>query len=241
MKNKIIKFLSKRYQLVVLTLFLLLSVGGFFILRGITNKPAEIPNIVDNNNNNNDNTNNNNNNNGGDNNNNGGDNNNNGNNNNNNNVVEPDVFISPVKSNSTEIVVRPYYDVDSDVSVQEQAVFFYSGSYYINNGVNYSIESNMTFDVVSTMGGTVTLVEETAINGYVVEITHDNGIVTRYSSLSNVTIAENQNVAQGVTIGQAGESEFDLESQIHVHYEVLKDENYIDPTSIIGKEVKDVE
>ena len=53
------------------------------------------------------------------------------------------------------------------------------------------------FDVVAALTGTVTKVEEDALLGNVIEIDHDNGIVTQYQSVKDMTVKVGDEVEQG--------------------------------------------
>lgn len=63
--------------------------------------------------------------------------------------------------------------------------------------------------------------------GNVVEITHSGGYVTRYAHLSDITVSKGQRVALGKTIAKVGISGNSFAP--HLHFEVLKDGEHMDP------------
>ena len=63
--------------------------------------------------------------------------------------------------------------------------------------------------------------------GNVVEITHSGGYVTRYAHLSDITVSKGQRVALGRTIAKVGISGNSFAP--HLHFEVLKDGEHMDP------------
>ena len=63
--------------------------------------------------------------------------------------------------------------------------------------------------------------------GTMVEIDHGNGLSTRYAHMSEVLVAEGQEVAQGAVIGRVGTS--GRSTGPHLHYEVRVDGEPVDP------------
>ena len=75
--------------------------------------------------------------------------------------------------------------------------------------------------------GTVTFAGFNAAYGWSVEITHGNGLVTRYAHASRLLVARGAAVRQGDTIAQVGSS--GRSTGPHLHFEVLKDGDATDP------------
>jgi murein DD-endopeptidase MepM/ murein hydrolase activator NlpD len=75
--------------------------------------------------------------------------------------------------------------------------------------------------------GRVTFAGFNAAYGWSVEITHGNGLVTRYAHASRLLVARGAAVRQGDTIGQVGSS--GRATGPHLHFEVLKDGGATDP------------
>lgn len=63
--------------------------------------------------------------------------------------------------------------------------------------------------------------------GNVVEITHDGGYVTRYAHLADVAVSKGQRVPRGKRIASVGISGNSFAP--HLHYEVMRNGEYVDP------------
>lgn len=86
--------------------------------------------------------------------------------------------------------------------------------------------------VVASAGGTVKLVPNSSTAGNMVVIDHGGGYTSRYMHLQDFTVQDGQTVAPGQQIGRIGYS-----GQVrppgpggaHLHYEILKDGQPVDP------------
>jgi len=91
-------------------------------------------------------------------------------------------------------------------------------------------------DVFAVLDGTVTKVSYDVLNGHLVEITHNDGFVSQYSSLADEPlVSEGDKVSAGEKIGTAGNSsnaEIDLGNHLHftlyLNQEVVDPNNYLD-------------
>jgi murein DD-endopeptidase MepM/ murein hydrolase activator NlpD len=86
--------------------------------------------------------------------------------------------------------------------------------------------------ILSAGNGTVIKAEWDSGYGRRVEIQHANGYVTTYSHLSGFArgVSPGQRIRQGQVIGYLGSS--GLSTGPHLHYEVILNENYVNPMSI---------
>lgn len=158
----------------------------------------------------------------------------------NNPVVEPkSKFMVPVSGEYE--VVRIFFD--SSLSDEELvSAIIFTGSYMIESkGISYAKSDNSVFDVCSIYDGKVTSVEEDELNGVCVTIQHADDVVSIYSSLSNVNVKVNDTVKVGQVIGKASTSLMDVETGVHVHLEVLVNDKYVNPTTVFGKELSEVQ
>lgn len=89
------------------------------------------------------------------------------------------------------------------------------------------IASNMGTTVYAADGGTVSLAAWNGGYGNCVMIDHGNGYVTLYGHLSSYNVSSGQNVGQGDVIGAVGST--GNSTGPHLHFEVLKNGNRIDP------------
>ena len=99
----------------------------------------------------------------------------------------------------------------------------------IHLGIDFTSPTDNS--VMSVLDGTVTDVTNNSLEGYIVEITHDNGFVSVYSSLDeNVLVKEGDEVKKGDKIGEASNSasrEFDDENALH--FVLLQNGVEVDP------------
>lgn len=87
---------------------------------------------------------------------------------------------------------------------------------------------------VACLEGTVRKVEKTYANGTTIEIEHDNGFVSTYSSLSESLVEVGQTVSAGQNLGEISSSAANEMAQgDHLHFVLQKDEKKVDPTSYL--------
>ncbi len=85
-------------------------------------------------------------------------------------------------------------------------------------------------NVYACLDGEVTSVEEDYLNGTSIEITHDNGLVTKYSSLGEeVNVKEGDQVKSGQKIGIADNNAGNSDLGTHLRLEVFVDGEAVDP------------
>ncbi|TCP65923.1 M23 family metallopeptidase [Baia soyae] len=139
----------------------------------------------------------------------------------------------PVASNSEVTVTKKFYDEKMTSKDKELALINYQGTFYRNTGVNFARKDGKTFDVVATLGGTVTRVETNPVVGLQVEVKHENGLITIYQSLSAASAKVGQVVSQGDVLGQAGMNKFEQADGNHLHFEVRKNSQPQNPEQFI--------
>lgn len=138
-------------------------------------------------------------------------------------------------------VVRTFYDPSLSDEELVSAIIM-TGSYMVESkGMSYSKSDNSVFDVCSIYDGIVISVEEDELNGTTIVIKHSDEIVGIYSSLSDVNLKTNDEVKVGQVIGKASTSLFDVEAGVHVHLEVKMNNKYVNPTTLFGKELTELE
>lgn len=156
----------------------------------------------------------------------------------NNNLVEDEVFKLPLAAENPEIA-RDFYSVGATPEEQIASIIQVDNVFFINNGVNYTIDKDTDFNVQASLSGKVTKVKQDSLLGYIVEVEHLYGIKTVYQSLETVTVAVGDELDQGDILGKAGSSSFDSESGIHVHFEVLNGEIKLNPNELIGTKINE--
>lgn len=95
-------------------------------------------------------------------------------------------------------------------------------------------------DVFAVLDGTVSSVSYDILNGNVVEITHENGFVSRYCSLAeNPDVKEGDKVVAGQKIGSASSTatgEIDLGE--HLHFTLYLNDSPVDPNNYLDLQNK---
>lgn len=154
-------------------------------------------------------------------------------------VVQPTVeqITNPYIDESIQIT-KKYYDYNSDEKEQKDSLIYYEGTYLPSTGLTYKGPEN--FDVISVLSGTVTLIKQDDILGNVIEITHENNVVSTYQSLSEVLVQENDTITQGQVIGKSGTSNIDKESGNHLYFELSINNQTVNPLNYFGKKINEV-
>ena len=107
----------------------------------------------------------------------------------------------------------------------------FTGKLTQHNGVDIAAQVGMP--IIATAAGVVTEASEHQGYGFLVEIQHGNGMVTRYAHAKSVSVSVGDIVSKGqkiATVGNTGRS-----TGPHVHYEVLKNGKPINPNYYIQR------
>ena len=131
-------------------------------------------------------------------------------------------------------VGKSYYDYKSEESKQEESLIVHDNVYYQNTGIDYI--SDNTFDVIAIANGTITRVKEDDSLGKTIEIKHDNGLISTYQSLSEVSVKKDDVISQGQVIGKSGINEIDKDLGNHLHLEIYENGISVNPEMYLGKE-----
>lgn len=138
-------------------------------------------------------------------------------------------------------VVKKFYDANASTEEQEAALVFYNNTYRMNKGIDIAREDQKEFDVVASLSGTVSKAEKDPILGYVVEIEHENDVVTVYQSLAEASVQAGDKVEQNELIGKAGKNLYNEEDGIHLHFEVRQSGKAVNPLTYMEKPVTSIE
>lgn len=144
-------------------------------------------------------------------------------------------IISPYTDQSVK-VVKDYYDYKAEEEKQLNSILVHDNTYIQNTGIDYASEN--TFDVISVLEGTVENVKEDEMTGKMVEVKNDDGYTVIYQSLSEIEVKKGDIVSQGQTIGKSGINELDKSIGNHLHFEVYKNGQSINPQAYINMDVK---
>ncbi|MEH7334246.1 M23 family metallopeptidase [Neobacillus drentensis] len=144
-------------------------------------------------------------------------------------------FKMPVAMENAPVIKTKFYDFNAKPEDQEAALVYYDNTYNQSTGVDITVKNGEAFDVLASLSGTVTRVEEDAVLGNVIEIEHDNGVVTQYQSVKDIKVKVGDEVKQGQVLAKAGQSLFNEKAGTHVHFEIRKDGVAVNPTNYFNK------
>lgn len=130
-------------------------------------------------------------------------------------------------------ILQSYYDMEADASIREKSLLVFNQSYTTNTGVSISIDDK-PFEVIASMSGTVEDVVTDVFQGDEVVITHADGMKTVYSSLTEVLVKVGDEVEQGQPLATTAANEWNPTAGVHLHFEVLIDDETVNPASYLG-------
>lgn len=108
----------------------------------------------------------------------------------------------------------------------------------IHTGIDIMTEADAP--VFAVAAGEVTAVYSDAMLGNTVEITHADGMVSRYSNLGTSTLPVVGTVVEsGAKIGTVGDSAIsEIADEAHLHFEMFSEKTSVDPLEYISEEAK---
>ena len=98
-------------------------------------------------------------------------------------------------------------------------------------GVDFAGEENSP--IVAIGGGVVTWAGKRSGYGNLIEISHGNGLSTRYAHCKSLEVRVGQVVSKGDVVARMGST--GRSTGPHVHFEVLKDGRQVDPSRYIAR------
>ena len=147
-------------------------------------------------------------------------------------INESNNIIYPYANESVKIG-KNYYDYKAEEKKQEDSLIIHDNTYYQNSGIDFVSEDS--FDVLAIANGTVTNVKEDNATGKVIEIKHDNGLISIYQSLSEVSVKKDDIISQSQIIGKSGSNELDKDLGNHLHLEIYENGISVNPEMYLGK------
>ncbi|WP_168121453.1 M23 family metallopeptidase [Paenibacillus sp. HB172176] len=140
----------------------------------------------------------------------------------------------PVTNFAALQVEIPFYDAKGTEAEKEAALIQVGNTISPHMGVDFVEPDGATFDVLAALSGKVTQVIQHPTNGNTIEISHGDGLTTVYESLTNVNVAEGDDVEQGTIIAQAGRSDMEKDMGIHLHFEARLNGESVNPSDYIA-------
>lgn len=136
-------------------------------------------------------------------------------------------------------IVKNFYDYKAEDKTQQESLIYYGNTYLQNSGVDYSKQGE-EFEVVSILDGKVTNVTENTLLGKTVEITHDNGLVSVYQSLGEVSVTLDSEISQGQAIGKTGTANIATDLGNHLHFELIHNGENVNPEMYYDKKLSEI-
>lgn len=150
--------------------------------------------------------------------------------------------IMPVTKEETEIIpeeiTRPYvdenvkigknyYDYQSEEKQQEESIIYYENTYIQNTGIDYV--SKDKFQVNTIADGVVIKITEDDIVGKTIKIKHNNGMISVYQSVNDISVNENDAVTKGQVIATSGTNNINSDLGNHLHFELYNQNILVNP------------
>lgn len=151
-------------------------------------------------------------------------------------VNETKSLINPYTDPSVT-VGKNYYDYQGEEESQKNSILIHDDTYIQNTGIDYISEN--TFDVIAILEGTVITVKEDESLGKVVEVKHENNLVSTYQSLSELNVKKGDVVTQGQILGKSGTNELDKDLGNHLHFEIYENGQSVNPNNYLNKELEE--
>ena len=152
-------------------------------------------------------------------------------------VIKEDVKMVKPYTNEEVQTLKYFYDYQAEAETQEKSILYHENTYIQNSGMDFGLTD--TFDVVSVLDGTVVDVREDELLGTVVEIKHDNDFISSYQSLREVSVKKNDTIKQGQVIGKSGTNTIDQDLGNHLHFELYKSGEVVDPSKYFDQVISD--
>ncbi len=140
--------------------------------------------------------------------------------------------IKPYRGENVSIS-KYYYQYEDEETRQQQSLIKYQNIYMPNTGVLYSADNE--FEVVSVFDGKITSIKEDDILGNIIEVEHENNIVTIYQSVKDVKVKIGDIVKQGDVLALSGSNKLEQEKENCLHFEVYKDGTLTNPEDFLAE------
>ncbi len=151
-------------------------------------------------------------------------------------VAKTQLIIKPYLSENVNIG-KYFYDYEGEKSEQEKSLIYYENTYMQNSGVDYV--SNEAFDVLSILDGEVISVEKDDTLGNIVQIKHENDLISIYQGIDEVTVNKGNKVNQGQILGTSSTSKINPEYSSSVHFEIYYKGEIMDPENLYSLSIED--
>ena len=143
---------------------------------------------------------------------------------------------TPPETKQEEKVADPTFikPVEGEITTEfAKDTLVYSNTlqeWVVHNGID--MKADKTTVVKASAEGTIKSIKNDPRYGITVVIEHVNGYSSVYSNLLTAEfVKEGEKVKQGQTIGTVGNTAtFEIADDAHLHFEIMKDNEYVDPS-----------
>lgn len=135
-------------------------------------------------------------------------------------------------------VLKNYYDYKADETSQQNALIYHENTYMQNSGIAYGGKDN--FDVVAILDGEVVEVKNDKLLGNIVQIKHNEKIISVYQSLSETNVKKGDTIKQGQVIGKSGTSNISKDLGSHLLFELIINGETVNPEDYYDKLVSEI-
>ncbi|MBR2712944.1 MAG: M23 family metallopeptidase [Bacilli bacterium] len=149
-------------------------------------------------------------------------------------VGEETTIVKPFQSDKVEVYKKFYDGVDNT----ENAIIYYNGIYMQSSGIIYN--SNEKFSVVAILDGEIVDIKEDDLLGSVVEVKHNDRMISRYQGLKNLTVKKGDHVKQNTILGMSGELKLDESLANSLFFELIVDGKYVNPDKYYDTKVQEM-
>jgi stage II sporulation protein Q len=149
-------------------------------------------------------------------------------------LSEEDVIIKPFQSDKVS-VYKKFYDGENN---KENSIIYYKDTYMQNSGILYNSDEEYT--IVSVLDGEVIELKKDDVMGYVVEVKHNNNLISTYQGLKSVNVKKGEKITQNTIIGKSGEITLDVNLKNSLLFELIKDGKYINPELYFNRKVSEI-
>jgi len=152
-------------------------------------------------------------------------------------IGESSKIIKPYVNDEVKIY-KTFYQKDGNEEEQKNSIIEYGNTYLQSSGICYSLDKE--FDVVAIMDGTVIDVKDDELLGKVIEIRHNNNVISTYNGLSEVSVEKDMVVKSGDMIGVSGTSNIFKEAGNHLYFELAVNGKLVNPIDYYDKTLGEI-
>lgn len=153
-------------------------------------------------------------------------------------VVNTKTTIIRPYTDSDVKIVKNYYNYQGTEDEQKESIIYYEDTYMPSSGVSYGKDEE--FDVVAILDGKVTKVSNDDTVGNIITIEHENGIVSTYESIKDITIKEGDTVKQGDKLATSSTANITSDLKNHLYFELSVKEQIVNPEDYFDKSIDEI-